>query len=359
MGPRMEMEAVLPAPAARHSGEHWKGVQNTLRQAEAVIAKYENEIEPTAKSALFLHLYAVIEKDPGISADKLDEEFLKMFKLSRLEKEAANPENPLPTIGIEIEFPDIVSYSQKEVLEGVGIHYEIDSPAKRRHEVFEINPGFSYTAEVQARMLQDLISLEIIPQHGDPELPEDEDHPYSLHLNFGFPSEYLLRGQELPREHLLVSDVLTIGFTSKARLDTRQTFVSIQKRPAETSTKNEESMPLGRERSEIRLLEFTGKESFRLLKEAQLLMALANNSFKVKSVKWKGERSFLETKMLTVWNAFELEAKALLEAYGVTGEILDSEESEDRERLAAVADDREAKLAFRDLVQRYAAEAAK
>jgi hypothetical protein len=148
-------------------------------------------------------------------------------RISDIEVEAQNEENPLPTIGIEIEILNS-TISQEElsyILGELHIPHYFESDNS-----LEVNAYFSYHALTQARIIQELTAMGAIRLSKK----EEERHAripqgdlVSMHINFGLPNE--LKENILYHEHDLyrLNDILTVAFTSSYRLAARKTHTSI------------------------------------------------------------------------------------------------------------------------------------
>lgn len=104
----------------------------------------------------------------------------------------------------------------------------------------------------------------------------------SLHINFGYPEGITLRSVMVHKTALrLISDVLSIAFSSPERLLDRKTLISFNMdKSGKKGEKNAKTPEIiageGNEetyRIELRSLEFSGYPSYRLITEAQRLMA--------------------------------------------------------------------------------------
>jgi hypothetical protein len=233
-------------------------------------AENSNIFEKTAIPALRFHAYNYLANNPKAGRDDLKAELKRFQKISDQEKKYKSIVH-LPTIGIEIELPTATLTSEKVfVLEKLGIpNYEEEHPG-----LWEVNPDFSYGPASQARVLQELARFGAVPLEPDEnskigKIPSEES--LSMHINFAPKdnSDY----RQIDFEGVdLVSGLLTYGFASPERLLNRKTSTAHEIKSDPQGDRANLFMP--NFRLELRAGEFKNFPTFRLLTEAQRLVAL-------------------------------------------------------------------------------------
>lgn len=203
----------------------------------------------------------------------------QLSRLVRIERTASDSESPLPTIGIEVETPRKPFEKQeapcyKEFFDAIGM-------PRNRTNVFpdetttywEFSPEPSYSAEVQARILSELIKGGFIASLLFSQHPCDireylDDKLVSLHLNLGIPP-FLAVNSKQKREFRIFSTVLGVAFSSSERLRERQSSPFYR---VKGSTVFRNKAP-SKKKLEITALEVRAQNTYRLLKTAQILAA--------------------------------------------------------------------------------------
>lgn len=203
----------------------------------------------------------------------------QLARLVRVEWAVSNPKNPLPTIGIEVEAPrkpfekqDVSMY--KEFFDAIGMpRNRVNAFPGETAEYWEFSPQPSYSAEVQARILSELIKGGFIASLRFSQDPRDirqylDDKFVSLHLNLGIPP-FLAVNYKQEREFRIFSTVLAVAFSSPERLRERQSNPFFRDKGAADFMRK---APNSR-RLEITALEVRTQNTHRLLKTAQILAA--------------------------------------------------------------------------------------
>ena len=301
------------------------------------ILKDQKNLETTALPAIRLHLFNFLTKNPKASSKQIEKEMTHLERLSAHERKFAREQNPLPTIGIEIEVPQSSLHNEQvRILDALQIPNEQEYTMEPLHEV---NPNFSYSPWVQGRVIQELASMGALPlekkQDGNNRVipPTSTGDVLSLHINFGVPTgiERLTLHVDYRYKLFLVSDLLTYAFTTPERVEFRKTKTSMLIKSSEESGKSKKEVDLvGPSRVELRAMEFRDYPSFRLLGEAQRLMAMVfANIKKVDGLPTNiAEKAFDD-----VWNDFEKEVKKFFRDRELTQAMVDWSPSKVTQKL--------------------------
>ncbi len=210
--------------------------------------------------------------------------------LIRTESDAAQSHNILPTIGIEVEVPQIPMRFDYETtaLKYAEFFDAMNMPRNRSNERlkniksrWEFSPKPSYSAQVQARILSELIQGKFIPHLENSKKPEDvrqylDENLVSLHINLGNPPQN--QGELMPsKDAEILSRALAIGYTSTLRLEHRKTknmpFVDVRKKGSTTPLFKNGMW--GETRLELRGMEVLDSKTYRALYAAQALFGLS------------------------------------------------------------------------------------
>jgi hypothetical protein len=270
----------------------------------------KEDVFPTALEAIQIHMFNYIDRRPNLTTEQIETEYEKIKKLSRREAECSHPRNPLPTIGIELEIPEYsLDKSKIKILNAFGINNypEMDN-------LHEVNPQYSYSPSVQARIIQELYHMDALPTYAG---SLDGSQHLSLHVNFGMPegvTDKMLTKYETEVQRL--NDLLIYGFTSSGRLLSRKTFSSYHFKEADSSNKNETMMLDADEensrrgdlvRLELRANEFKDYRNFRMLTESQRLVAML--AAHIKDLE-QLPMTLPEIRLAQLWREFEIEVVA-------------------------------------------------
>ncbi|GEM_PF-4852715 len=326
-------------------------------------------IEPTALPAVRLHLFNFLWRNPKADDHELREEMNRMARLSRQEREFAEEDNPLPTIGIEIEVPQrILTRHTVKILD------ELSIPNYEEGDLWEVNADFSYSPWVQARILQELAAMGAIPLKGAQKgnlgrVPEDVQ--LSLHINFGLPSGITAEEAFRFRNQIaLINDVITYAFVSPQRIEQRKTDNAVllkadarENKKANKKTIKDpslddtydggymiESAPknfTGITRLELRANEFRDFPTYRLLVESQRLVAILFSHMKTQS---DFQITPAEQRLVALWNELRMEIEGYLDFYNLRPGAADK----DRMTVAFTIRETNLKRDARKIVDTYA-----
>jgi hypothetical protein len=279
----------------------------------------KEDVAPTVAPTIQLHMFNFLSEKPDATEEDLIAEFQKINRLSEREEVYSNIKNPLPTIGIEIEIPRTsLSDDKISVLNRLGINNQPEA----FDDLWEVNPGFSYNAGAQARLLQELSHLGVLPINHETKKVD----PYqllSLHVNFGLPAlaengTSEARYQRYKDEMYLLNDLLVYGYTSTGRLYGRKTNQSLRlsggaDRSKKDKGKPSEELPYGQMndfvRMELRANEFKDYPTFRMLMESQRLVAMLTSYIKYEE---GVEITFVESYLADLWISFQKEVRQYL-----------------------------------------------
>lgn len=245
------------------------------------------QIEETAIPALKLHLFNYLSRHAQATEEELEKEFARINRLSDIEREYGAKNNPLPTIGIEIELPRThLSQERVEILTQLGIPNE--DAIDMEQEFWEVNPGYSYSPWVQARTLEELAEFGAIPlDANEREKRVSKNIELPLHINFGIPEHiHISEDRDMNSgewsEVVLLNDCLNYAFTSPERLEGGKygrTYHAVKEGSRSKKTVRGKSGVTqigtgGPHRLELRAFEFRDYPTFRLLTESQKIVAM-------------------------------------------------------------------------------------
>lgn len=273
--------------------------------AEAKLDEYEGFFESVPKRALpavKFHLFTFFLSHTEATEEEKERELNKMILLSEREKKAEDLNNPLPTIGVELEFPDkAVPQKLKEATEKFNVYSGRDAQG-----IYEYNPDFSHSAEVQARIIEDLSRF---IKYDTGEVSPGAYAPF--HINIGLPSELGGHYADMHTEAFAISFAVTAAFVSPERIKERS-YGSMQRlKPMNENAKHHKKT---KERLEIRIPSFDNKSAYSLLLEVQLLSASAISFIKEKvGVEIKP----VEKELVEIWKKFRNDMYKLFEEYDI------------------------------------------
>lgn len=341
-----------PQEFLQPSAEAYEAAKNTNKALSTF--GYENSAEETLR----LHLFNFLNENPNYTTEDFDKEFKKLSRLSNLELIYSREDNPLPTIGIEIEIPDNLEgglhKGKQDLLNEIGI-----SNTDGGLDLWEVNPKYSYSPNVQAQAIQELAKMGAIPlvkDQGKDITPlgqvDKAQDPLSLHINLGFPTEVSRRVElENTEEIAKVVNCLTYAFTTPDRIMSRKTITSFNSKDDAVGSKKNYSDKTYRhdfkvKRLEIRSVEFANYSSFRQLSETQRIGAMLFTHLK----KEQGvELTEIEKEILPLWNNFSQEVQGLYEKYHLRINSVDHNKG----RVAEVLEKTNIKAEARQIVTKY------
>lgn len=218
----------------------------------------------------------------------------KLDLLGRAERSVSNPDNPLPTIGWEVEIPTKpfpVSRAGMYALffDFMGLprnknHTSIVPGNRTGYEYFfwEFSTNPAYSVAIANRTLCELIKGGFIPYLSGPSTALDRrnllaDKLVSLHINLGIPP-WLVEKQEsfrieLQEDIILLASSFEFAYTSSERFTYRSQTSIAGSKEAETTAKNtSEPKP---HRLELKVFEVGTANTYRLMEEIQLVAAAA------------------------------------------------------------------------------------
>lgn len=253
--------------------------------AKEATAKKGYQDWPNIRAAGNLWLYnSPTERWPAI--------LRKLDRLRQTEKSLLNPNNPLPTIGWEIEIPrkplwrsragmyalffDFMGLPRNRINTSI-VPGDIETYPRTFNWEFSTTPACS--AAVANRTLCELIKGGFIPHLEGSSTALDrhrllDDKLVSLHINLGIPSwfpdksaERDIKSQE---DILLLASSFGFAYTSSERFSTRAQTQFVRLKKAEITAKN--SSPQA-QRLELIAFEVGGSNTYRLIEEIQLVTA--------------------------------------------------------------------------------------
>ncbi len=313
------------------------------------------ELEPTVMPMARLHLFTFLKQNPHATDTDLANEYAEMRYYSEKEEKYMSKTNPLPTIGIEVEIPEteeLLDY--KKTFDLLDVHTDQESEM-----LFEVNPNFSYSPGPQARVLQELGMLDILPTQDNPVSGEREIIPgsLSLHLNFGVPEGLTFEDSETRNHVQRVTDILTYAFVTADRIKKRKTANSVLIKSGRTQ-KSRKMKKQARNicRLEIRPTEFSGKSTFRLIAESQLfvggLFAKLKQDQKIKMTQ-------SESKLADLYGKMNAEIENLFSTYGAFLGEYDRQNDSSQEIDTSLFEDKEFVAACREIVTTFGREASR
>ncbi|MFA6227095.1 MAG: hypothetical protein WC631_01265 [Candidatus Paceibacterota bacterium] len=280
-------------------------------------------LAPTAVSAIQLNVFNFLRQSSGATDEEVMIRIEKLRRLSDKEKLSSNIKNPLPTMGIEIEIPMNVLDGKKVAILN---KFFISNYREILDDLWEVNPDFSYCAETQARIIQELAKMGALPI--DRATKKIDDYSLlSLHVNFGIPSG--ITGEDLDKYQIkmeLMNDVLIYAYSSINRIKGRKTNTSLTwNHAASSSEKNSNGIDQIRVRSqavrlELRANEFKDYPTYRMLSESQEIVAMFCSYLKVKEGL---QYTFVDAYLSDLWDKFEIEVSNYLKSEGLSPNSVD------------------------------------
>jgi len=256
----------------------------------------ERDGEETSGELVKLMLFNFLAKNSNPDEKEWQNMRTEINHYIQAEKEAANYENSLPTIGIEIEVPIRDSRFLKQIIavfDGLCFYqYHPENDQNEKPELYELATHFSYSALTQAKILQELAKLGFVPLEPIPKNQNSnsafnfripKDNILSLHINIGMPEKIVDSGDfsntNFQIDLSLINQAIALAFTSPERLTNRKTAHSLAvKSDASPSKKTEDSslkmIAKNFSRVELRAGEFRNQSTYEMLLKTQRLMAI-------------------------------------------------------------------------------------
>ncbi len=324
-------------------------VESVIDKANQLIESAN--LEETSVPAIKLHMFNYLKAKPDATEEEKQKELSRIGRISKIEKESSDEKNLLPTIGIEIEIPDSdINDETKAILDRLEIpnYPEFDSS-------LEVNPSFSYNALTQARIIQELTRMGAIKltqdQEGLSKVPQED--MLSMHVNFGLPTEIKGDLHFYDDQIYRLNDLITAAFSSPKRIQGRKTSTSVtwNKRAQETK-KHRKSGGQPRTlfkdyaRLELRATEFKDYPSYRMLIEAQRLVAMLISHIKTIELTSTSEK---EKSLSVLWSKFYTETSDYLMKIGFTINLADY----DGFKLSRLMKDTDLKAECRSIISKY------
>jgi hypothetical protein len=296
------------------------------------------DLSEFSKGSILLHFYNFFNQKNSPKQADFNQEIEKMRYLSQIESEVS--QNPkIPPIGIELEFPrKWISEEQCRLLDQIGISNAVES---RFPGLWEVNPHFSYSAEVQARIIEELRSLGVIPR--EKKVTQDKE-TLSLHLNFGIPTEFKNPTLFFKSNSRALVVASSLAFVSPERMLNRKTSVAYSVQRAEPGIKN------GNFRFELRTPEFSDYTSYRMLIELQCIVATMFSSLK----RDKNVFDEKDKELAIIWDNFYREVENLFLNFGIDEYFTDDDKSEVFKKMNEYS---ELKAKARSIITKYALQA--
>lgn len=299
--------------------------------------------EPTAIPAINLHLFNFFKNHPELNEKEMNKEMNKCQRWSEMEKEYGKENNPLPTIGIEMEI-----LKRNLTPDKVAVLDELDIPngeEANSDRIWEVRPKFSYSPWIQSRIIQELAIMGALPLEETGEgqhkrIPKER--VLSFHINLGWP----IRTYKISHCHNIeiLSDILNYAFTSTKRL--RQLKVdpyNLKQSKKSGGGKNRETFF----RLELKAPEFRNYPSYRMLAETQKIGAMLFSYIK------KTENlplSHAEQKLADLWFNFSGEVIEKFKEYEIEPGTLNDKP----EKVIKILENSDLKQKSREFFGRYA-----
>lgn len=327
----------------RRSRENHPNEQKNLQEKAAEVSRFAEQLtkdEPTVAPAARLFLFAkgTLTQQREGRAPLPDEQDRWQKKIARMveEEQWYRQAQVLPTIGIEIELPKSVINTQKQdILNALHI------PAGTEPSfpgLYEVNPDFTYSALPQARILQSMDDLNMLPVDRDGRIPTRS--MLSLHVNFGIPAKLDDRSKVFENmrqrglQAMTLANAFVVGFSNPDRILKRKTREAVKVKPTHRDYKKGyvkiHSPSL--HRLEIRPAEFRDYPTYRLLIEGQRVTAAL---FASVAKHYELALSPTEELLSETWNTFEREVRQAFLAKRITIEDIDHADDRNHQRVWA------------------------
>ena len=313
---------------------------------------------PALSLALSLAAYNYATFVSGVSDNQIRHFLHRFDELVGQERAAADPQNPLPTIGIEVESPRKLFEKERDGLNYANFFDVLGMPRNRVNfnlsqafAYWEFSPPPSYTASVQTRILSELIKPGFIPSLRYSQNPEDireylDNKLVSLHVNLGVPlslvgNEWNGWGSKFTKDAELFSSMFPLAFTSPLRLKSRSREPFFADRMAEPTLKDQGGI---HGRFELTALEVASASNYRLISEIQLLGACMFSD-------WTDKNHILGN----VWRDVKMAAQEIYQQYGVGPDLL----KDNKPDVAKKVEESDISRHLRQVITRAATQAGK
>lgn len=354
---------IMPSSFDRASINCIENDEEIVRVCDMVsyhLDRYPN-INLSLKQLLSLKLFNRYALSAGTESANVEDIISEIDLLASVEKDLANPKNPLPTIGVELEAP-----ITQEVMRLRDVLSRFDIKHNDEYEVlYEASPSFSYSPKIQAMILQELAKIGFVPMGAtlDPKYHHNSDNlsgykidhevPLSLHINLGLScfSKYS-QPDGYYKDMEILSDSLTLAYTSPERIKNKKRKIAFDhNKPAVTSEKiaklSSHILPI---RLELKAAEFRDASSYRALYDAQYLGA-ALNSFIAKNIS-PSESISVDSELPQIYEDFMEEANILFEKYQHNlGQTFESDK--ERQKTAFLMKSSDIQASFKHLLSKY------
>jgi len=324
-----------------------------IHRIHTMIAKHYDisALPPTVLPALKLAVLNRIENHP--EQKSLSREDIAYFDtFIRHEADAYDPDNPLPSIGIELEVPEEnIDQRNLMLLKMIGIPSKLDGPFLTE---FFSDPTMS--ARTQFVLLVELARRNLVPLEpvGNGFRRVSSSAPLSLHINLCSPDIF---NQEMLRRYeddfKVLMNALVYGYISPQRIQHRKTSSCLNTCKSALATRktleNEQGY-LGLGRVELRAGEFKDFSTYYVLTHAQRLAAGLFAKIK------KDERhtvSDQEEDLVAAWDEFSSLSQDLLANAQIELDDVDSQYVTRRTHIGAKLNDRMFRKQMRNIVSHY------
>lgn len=319
------------------------------------------ELGLSLKQLLSLKLFNRYALSGSRETENVSDILEEIESMSEVELDLADPNSPLPTIGVELEVPITREVMRlRDALSRFGMEH-----GDEREILYEASPSYSYSPKVQAMILQELAKIGFVPmrateddrqQHNSDNLAGykiNRDDPLSLHINLGLScfSKYYQADKFYDVMETL-SDSLTLAYSSSERIRSKKHRKAFEhnkhgQRSEKIEALSEYALPI---RLELKSAEFRDASSYRALYDAQYLGAALNSYILVETA--RADCDALDVKLADIYRQFSRDAADLFERYQHNpGQMFEADK--ERQLAAERIDHGGIQSDFRSLSQRY------
>lgn len=278
----------------------------------------------------------------------------KLDFLRQVEKSVSNPDNPLPTIGWEVEIPRkplnvsrVGMYALFFDFMGLPRNRDRTSVVPGSPSTYERSSSFfwefstapAYSAAVVRRILCELIKGGFIPHLDGSSTALDrrdllDDKLVSLHINLGIPSwlfneprDGAIDSQE---DAVLLASSFEFAYTSPERFAYRSQTSVVGSKAAEQTTKNNDPQPY---RLELKAFEVGSANTYRLMEEIQLVTAATFGAMAGRDIPltpiWQKTRARIQT----VYAKYYIEPKMITNKTEAADKVRDGDVQRDLRQI--------------------------